>query len=519
MKYRSSKKGFTMFTFFLLCSFITTSLTATYHSQNEQDRYLNENFFHNMRGGIFVDIGAHNGVTISNTLFYEKELGWAGICVEPLPHIFEELVKNRSCVCINGCVSDKAGIKKFLKVNSATQTEMLSGLLEKYDPRHLSRIDAELRNAGGFKEVIDVHCYTFNELMKLYGIDHIDYLSIDTEGGELDILRSIDFDAISIHIIDVENNYGDNTTELFLASKGFYLAKRIRWDDVYCNARYHPKGEFLLIESLADPDECSGLYQGPGFFACFQSVIGYLDLYEKGDYAGCSVQMLHGLFLDKNRGPNWWEYYFEPINMAMNPRHRIKRLDRGERDRAAYAAISSISRERAYELIQRYVRIKPHIQEKIDNFIAQQFKGTFVLGVHYRGTDKCTEASIPSYEEVYKTIITTLAEYGYDAESSYKIFIATEDARFIDYLKERMEKSRLCYCEHIRSRDGKPIHFDRSHAYQLGEEALIDGVLLSQCSVLVRTRSNLSASAANFNPQLPVISLGTLKKISTVPIR
>ena len=211
-----------------------------YHGQWKQDRYMNEHFFHNKKQGTFVDIGAHNGVTISNSLFYEKKLGWQGICVEPMPKIFKELRGNRSCICIQGCITDARGQKDFLHVASPrVNTEMLSGLLEKYDPKHLARVDREIAQHGGYKEIIKVECYTFNEIMRTHNITHIDYLSIDTEGGELDILKTIDFDTIAIHIIDVENNFPENTgIKKFLTSKGFHFVTRIKCDEVYCNRSY-----------------------------------------------------------------------------------------------------------------------------------------------------------------------------------------------------------------------------------------------------------------------------------------
>lgn len=276
--------------------------------------------------------------------------------------------------------------------------------------------------------------------------------------------------------------------------------------------------EFLIIESLDDAQEYTKPNRGAGFFACFQSVIGALDIYEKGDYTGCSVRLEWGLYVDPTVGPNWWEYYFEPIELGIQDEHTVvKRFSKKMKEDCAYNAISTISRERAYELIQKYVLIKPHIQEKIDTFVENHFSNTYVIGVHYRGTDKCSEASLVSYAEVYNTLENIIIECKQAGHCNYKIFIATEDARFLDYMQEHSDPAYLCYYPAIRSRNGKPIHFDRSNSYRLGEEALIDCILLSKCSLLLRTQSNLSASAGNFNPQLPVISLGTLKKCATLP--
>lgn len=159
---------------------------ATYYSQCGQDQYVNEQIFKNLQGGVFVDIGAHNGITFSNTYFFEKERGWKGICIEPIPARFAELKACRDCLCIEGCISDINGISQLLMVSSnRVDTEMLSGLLHKYEPKHLERVKREVSIYGNTYETIDVQCYILNDLLEQNGIIHVNYLSIDTEGGNL----------------------------------------------------------------------------------------------------------------------------------------------------------------------------------------------------------------------------------------------------------------------------------------------------------------------------------------------
>ena len=67
------------------------------YSQHGQDLYVYETFFKNSAAkGCFVEIGAYDGVTLSNTLLFERHLGWSGLCIEPLPSAFEKLRTNRS---------------------------------------------------------------------------------------------------------------------------------------------------------------------------------------------------------------------------------------------------------------------------------------------------------------------------------------------------------------------------------------------------------------------------------------
>ena len=75
-------------------------------SQLGQDILVDE-YFGGKRGGVFVDIGAYDGVTFSNTLMLERERGWTGVCIEPLPDVFAELRQNRGCVCVQACIGDR----------------------------------------------------------------------------------------------------------------------------------------------------------------------------------------------------------------------------------------------------------------------------------------------------------------------------------------------------------------------------------------------------------------------------
>lgn len=215
---------------------------AFYRSQCKQDRFVNENFFHDKREGVFLEIGAHDGLTYSNTYFFEKNLDWTGICVEPLPERYAELVENRKCTCIQGCISDFDGISQLLMVQSPfVNVEMLSGLLHKYDSRHLERVQKEIDKYGGSYEVIDVKCFLLNNLLQENEITHVDFLSIDTEGGELDILKSIDFSKYEIDVILVEDNYRDSSFERLLTVYDYSLVRRLGNDLLFVHQRLHPE--------------------------------------------------------------------------------------------------------------------------------------------------------------------------------------------------------------------------------------------------------------------------------------
>ena len=174
----------------------------TYYSQVDQDRILNEEVFCGMRGGVFVDVGAHDGVSFSNTLMFERELGWTGLCIEPNPDIFARLLENRSAICLEIAIARREGRFPFVKVDGYAQ--MLSGLSHSMDSRHRERIERETKEHNTSHSVLEVSVRPLASVLSEHRISEVHYLSVDTEGNEADVLASIDFDAVMIHAITVE---------------------------------------------------------------------------------------------------------------------------------------------------------------------------------------------------------------------------------------------------------------------------------------------------------------------------
>jgi FkbM family methyltransferase len=201
-----------------------------YYSEAGQDRFLNEIIFKGKKHGTFIEIGAAEGVTLSNTYFFEKELDWSGVCVEPRPDAFRKLIATRNCSCIQACVTDFSGPGMFLEVDGVPT---LSGLVSKYDPRHLQRVHQEIGKTGSQTRELQVRCCTFDQLMEENAVGVIDYLSIDTEGGELDLLKTINFERFSIKVISVENAFADGHFEATMNKNGYDLVAVIGCDDIY----------------------------------------------------------------------------------------------------------------------------------------------------------------------------------------------------------------------------------------------------------------------------------------------
>jgi len=185
-----------------------------YYSQDNQDRYLELNIFKGHRNGIFIDIGAHDGRTINNTFFFYKNRNWTGINIEPNQAIFTQLEENRpNDINLNVAIdSNDFGLSEFIKNDG--YCEMISGLKNYYNEKHFERLERELSWFGGTSEVIYVKTRRLDSICREYNIKHINYLSIDVEGGEKAVIDTINFSETFIDVIGFENNYEEDSASI-----------------------------------------------------------------------------------------------------------------------------------------------------------------------------------------------------------------------------------------------------------------------------------------------------------------
>jgi len=208
-----------------------------FYSQYKQDEYLETTVFKGYKEGFYVDVGAHDGVSLNNTLYFEKNNNWRGINIEPIKGVFDMLVENRPLdVNINCAVCNRDGEADFY-LNEG-YTEMLSGIIENYDARHLERLMNENTEKSATTQIVKVNTKRLETIFDEQGVSHINYLSIDVEGAEFEVLKSINFDKVFIDVIGFENNYTEVSTPiiLYLEYKGFKV-DRISTDIFMINRR------------------------------------------------------------------------------------------------------------------------------------------------------------------------------------------------------------------------------------------------------------------------------------------
>ena len=165
-----------------------------YKSQEGQDKWANDHVFHGMMRGTFVDLGCYDGVTYSNTWFFERVLNWTGVCVEPNPEVYPRIWSQAGRSSgIQMAVSDRRGTLPFVAAY------MRSSL-------NASAVDYAFLQSQGVKAVpVEVAVTTPSALLAssvLAFAPVIDYVNIDVEQLELSILRVWPFHRRCVHSQD-----------------------------------------------------------------------------------------------------------------------------------------------------------------------------------------------------------------------------------------------------------------------------------------------------------------------------
>lgn len=203
------------------------SPSQTFYSQAGQDRTV-DRLLGGKRGGVFVDVGGYDGVTGSNTLFFEMFRGWSGILIEPSPVQLSRAKMVRNCPCHGLGVAGKAGSFDFMEV-TAGYTQM-SGFLDSYNPDLL----AKLRKNPNHSEVIHkLQSKKLQTILNQASLKKIDFLSLDVEGGEVEILTNFPFEKFDIEFWSIENNTQSSTIPELMKANGYDLVEFAGVDDIY----------------------------------------------------------------------------------------------------------------------------------------------------------------------------------------------------------------------------------------------------------------------------------------------
>lgn len=199
--------------------------TTKFYAQFGEDKILYE-LFGKKNEGICVEVGGYDGVTGSNTYFFEK-LGWKCLVVEPMPNFCKKIKEVRQCEVVEVAASDKVGKVDFFV---ATGVETLSTMERSED--HFARIKSLSQENV---EKITVNTARLDDILLERGLKEIDFLTIDVEGHEKSVLAGMSFEEISPRIVIIEDNsYGlDRDVKKLMNSKSYVRFKKTGCNDWY----------------------------------------------------------------------------------------------------------------------------------------------------------------------------------------------------------------------------------------------------------------------------------------------
>lgn len=189
--------------------------STIYTSQFGQDWFV-YNYFKQQKG-TFLDVGANHPTFISNTYALEQN-GWTGLAFEPQEHLYKLWKSMRTVECLPYACG---------KENKKVQFRVCEGDTS-------SGVASHVEKPG---KIIEVQQVRIGDILKEKNISHIDYMSVDVEGYEYDVLEGIDFESVDIELIGLENNKGGDKGEQelreYMRKKGYRYIARIEIDDFF----------------------------------------------------------------------------------------------------------------------------------------------------------------------------------------------------------------------------------------------------------------------------------------------
>jgi FkbM family methyltransferase len=201
-----------------------------YYSQSEEDIFLHDTFFKNKKNGIYIELGALDGVLFSNTKFFEDTLNWTGILIEPHPDKFELLKVNRSNNFLFNdlisCHENTLEFRYFIDHHAA-----VSGVENTLSKHHF---DVYFESNNEYNKSLEqnkisIKPRTLSEIVKETKLTHIDLLSLDVEGHEFEVLQSWDFsipiDIVLIETLGVQPEKDELCREILMKNNYHFVSK------------------------------------------------------------------------------------------------------------------------------------------------------------------------------------------------------------------------------------------------------------------------------------------------------
>lgn len=186
--------------------------------------------------GVFLEVGALNGFSESNTYYLEKFRGWSGILIEPVPHFFRECIKRRkkskvfNCALVPNDYSQPTISMVFAERMSTVKGAMSFDLEQKH-------LEKALRGGGDCYE-FEALARTLSSVLEEAGAPKIDFFSLDVEGYEIQVLNGLDMTRFRPRWILVECLTPESKGEMlsYLAARNYEFVAQVTPRDLLWHA-------------------------------------------------------------------------------------------------------------------------------------------------------------------------------------------------------------------------------------------------------------------------------------------
>jgi len=202
------------------------------------------------KNGFFIEAGANDGISQSNTLFFEKYRGWEGLLIEPIPFLAEKCKKNRpGCIIENCALVSEDYSKPTIEMHYCNLMSIVKGF--RVDEKEYIDIGKKYLRGGEDDFIISVPAFTLNELMSKHKISHVDLLSLDVEGYEFEALKGIDFSMYRIDYLLIEVFHKDRENINNLLSNNYQPISTLSQNEMFSDILYRHKGNKLVDKLFA----------------------------------------------------------------------------------------------------------------------------------------------------------------------------------------------------------------------------------------------------------------------------
>lgn len=189
------------------------------------------------RVGLFVEVGANDGIKQSNTLYLEHRLGWRGILIEPIPELYDQCSRNRPLARVfhSACSDPETAARGYIPMTECGLMSIVDGTLGG-SAREMEWIHTGESLQDIKSRKLKVPCRTLSSILDECGATVIDFLSIDVEGHELSLLRGLDLSRHRPRFILVETIHTDRFALESLLGRSYRLVAQLTATDVLYTA-------------------------------------------------------------------------------------------------------------------------------------------------------------------------------------------------------------------------------------------------------------------------------------------